>query len=150
MNHIINALMLLINLIFQPFLHIFNFEGRSNRLQFIFFFWLGWLVYPLILLLIGSLILVEQDVIEPFGSAISVPLILAWIIAGWSVCIRRLHDVSQSGFLSLVSLIPFLNFGLVIYLTFKKGDEGPNSYGPAPSGPYPTRITKPHGSNEEG
>lgn len=43
--------------------------------------------------------------------------------------IRRLHDRNQTGWLSLVMIIPFINFLFFIYLSCAKGDENTNNYG---------------------
>ena len=45
---------------------------------------------------------------------------------------RRLHDVSRSGFLSLLLLFPYLNIIVVLILLLLKGDESPNRYGRKP------------------
>ena len=49
--------------------------------------------------------------------------------------IRRLHDKNQSGWLSLIMLVPLINLFFFVYLSCAKGDAGTNNYG-AP------RVTK--------
>ena len=44
--------------------------------------------------------------------------------------IRRLHDRNQSGWLSLLMLVPVVNIGLALYLIFAKGDALANQFGP--------------------
>lgn len=44
--------------------------------------------------------------------------------------IRRLHDLNQTGWLSLLFLVPLVNFIFGLYLVFAKGTAGPNTYGP--------------------
>ncbi|WP_335972996.1 DUF805 domain-containing protein [Acinetobacter calcoaceticus] len=44
--------------------------------------------------------------------------------------IRRLHDRNNTGWLSLLMLIPAVNFIFMIYLFAAKGTEGTNDYGP--------------------
>ncbi|WP_336167254.1 DUF805 domain-containing protein [Acinetobacter sp. 161(2023)] len=44
--------------------------------------------------------------------------------------IRRLHDRNNTGWLSLLMLIPVVNFIFMIYLFAAKGTEGTNDYGP--------------------
>jgi len=46
--------------------------------------------------------------------------------------IKRLHDLDRPGSHYWLLLIPFFNIYLTLVLHFKKGTEGPNSYGPDP------------------
>lgn len=46
--------------------------------------------------------------------------------------IRRLHDIGRSGWWWLLIFIPFVNFIMGIYLMCKKGETGPNRFGPDP------------------
>jgi uncharacterized membrane protein YhaH (DUF805 family) len=45
---------------------------------------------------------------------------------------RRLNDLDRSGWLSLLMLIPLVNFFFSLYLMCASGTQGPNSYGPMP------------------
>jgi uncharacterized membrane protein YhaH (DUF805 family) len=49
--------------------------------------------------------------------------------------IRRLHDLNQTGWLSLLFLVPLVNIIFGLYVLFAKGTPGTNNYGPQ-------RITK--------
>lgn len=44
--------------------------------------------------------------------------------------IRRLHDLNQTGWLSLLFLVPLVNIIFGLYILFAKGTPGPNNYGP--------------------
>ena len=46
---------------------------------------------------------------------------------------RRLNDLNQSGWLSLLSLVPVVNFFLWLYLLLAPGSATSNQYGPPPS-----------------
>src|SRR5450830_1069570 len=46
------------------------------------------------------------------------------------VCARRLHDLGRSGWWRLVSLVPFANAALGLYLLFAPGQAFPNRFGP--------------------
>ena len=48
--------------------------------------------------------------------------------------IRRLHDLNLSGFFVLLGFVPLVSLGLLLYLLFKEGTTGDNSYGPDPLG----------------
>ncbi len=49
--------------------------------------------------------------------------------------IKRLHDVNQSGLFTLFIFTPLFPL-LMLYLFFKKGNEGRNSYGDDPKAQY--------------
>ncbi len=51
---------------------------------------------------------------------------------GFSIAVRRLHDVNQSGWWSLISLIPLINFLLLLYLVFAEGTPKKNRFGAKP------------------
>lgn len=52
-----------------------------------------------------------------------------FLIAYWSLLIRRAHDLGYSGWMTLLYLIPFVNFIMLIYFFFARGTEGANVYG---------------------
>jgi len=60
---------------------------------------------------------------------------LAVIIPSLAVAVRRLHDVSKSGWFLLIVLIPLVGaiWLLILYLT--DGKLGNNEYGPNPKDP---------------
>ncbi|MES2320223.1 MAG: DUF805 domain-containing protein [Pseudomonadota bacterium] len=45
---------------------------------------------------------------------------------------RRLNDMDHTGWWSLLIVIPFVNLIFFLWLVFGAGDEGSNSFGPAP------------------
>lgn len=49
------------------------------------------------------------------------------------MAIRRLNDMGQPGWWSLVSIIPLLNFIFLLWLICGAGDEGSNQYGLPPA-----------------
>ena len=55
--------------------------------------------------------------------------ILAVIIPGLAVAVRRLHDVGKSGWFSLIILIPVVGIIWLFILLCKKGIDGENKYG---------------------
>ena len=55
--------------------------------------------------------------------------ILAVIIPGFAVAVRRLHDVGKSGWFSLIILIPIVGIIWLFILLCKKGIDGENKYG---------------------
>ena len=59
---------------------------------------------------------------------ISMAYNVAILLPSIGLGVRRLHDVGKSGWMLLISLIPF-GIIYVIYLLAQKGDEGDNQYG---------------------
>ena len=58
-------------------------------------------------------------------------LSLALLVPTLAVGVRRLHDISKSGWFLLLGLIPLVNFYL-IYLLAQDGTPGVNEYGVNP------------------
>lgn len=53
-----------------------------------------------------------------------------WI--GFSLGVRRCHDVEKSGWWLLLGMVPYINIAWGLYLIFKRGTVGPNRYGDDP------------------
>lgn len=67
------------------------------------------------------------NLVIPFLITISLP----WLVfLGICVTIRRCHDFGSNGFLSLITVIPYLGLLAVFAFLFIKSDGGPNIYGP--------------------
>jgi uncharacterized membrane protein YhaH (DUF805 family) len=56
---------------------------------------------------------------------------LVHVVPGFTVAIRRVHDVNKSAWTLLLGLIPLVGL-YILYLMIKQGTQGPNSYGPSP------------------
>lgn len=61
-----------------------------------------------------------------FSLAILLPSIAVWV--------RRLHDVGRSGWWWLLALIPVIGWIILFYWSVRRGDLGPNAFGPDPVG----------------
>jgi uncharacterized membrane protein YhaH (DUF805 family) len=61
-------------------------------------------------------------------SLVTIPFIVAFL----GVTVRRLHDTGYSGWWALLSLLNPLGLILTIFLCFKGGDAGANTYGSIP------------------
>ena len=57
---------------------------------------------------------------------------LAALIPGWAVAVRRLHDTGKSGWWWLIVFVPFI--GAIVLIVFWVLDSAPgaNQYGPNP------------------
>ncbi|HEV2403598.1 MAG TPA: DUF805 domain-containing protein [Candidatus Saccharimonadales bacterium] len=66
------------------------------------------------------------NIISLLVGIVSVVLIIPVTISAY---VRRLHDVNQSGLLTLLVFVPFVNLLLFLYLLFAPGTQGANKYG---------------------
>ena len=57
---------------------------------------------------------------------------LATFIPGVAVAVRRLHDVSKSGWMYFIILIPIIGAIWLLVLLFTESQQGENKWGPNP------------------
>jgi uncharacterized membrane protein YhaH (DUF805 family) len=124
--------------------YFFNFSGRARRMEY----WSFWVAPVLIYVVLGILLAIGMSTSansqSPNGlTVISIILlvvfVLATIIPGIAVQVRRLHDVGQSGWILLllivISFVPvlgLLSFVAYIVLGCIDSQPGSNKYGPPP------------------
>jgi uncharacterized membrane protein YhaH (DUF805 family) len=97
-----------------------QFEGRAGRAEYWWFFLANILVSIVLQILArgaGALVI------------LSILYSLALLIPGLAVAVRRLHDTNKSGWMLLISLIPFVGVIILIVFLATEGDSGPNQYG---------------------
>lgn len=131
-----------------PLRRYVDFDGRSRRTEYWMYALLQFLVYGAfsVLLLAG---LPWTEMLDPnYYGPEPMPGVLFWIglvlmMLFWlatllptiAVTIRRLHDQDQSGWLYLLSFIPYVGgFVLLIFMCLP-GTVGPNRFGPDPKDP---------------
>ena len=70
---------------------------------------------------------------------IAMPGFVLYMWAMLALSAKRFHDLGNSGWLSLILIIPLFGYFAVIYLLFARGDDYDNAYGPAqrPTAPLP-------------
>lgn len=115
-----------------------SFRGRFSRKQF----WLYWLGAMLGL----ALAMVLMGVLAPLGQSASLAGSLvvgvAAILASWvslATQVKRWHDQNRSGWMVLVTFIPFVGFLIsLICLGFLRGTPGDNRFGPPPGTTTPS------------
>lgn len=101
-----------------------DFNGRSTRAQY----WLN----SLTVFIIAVVALVVDGAIGS-GPAdgpgiVTVVVILAHLVPGLAVAVRRLHDIDRSGWWMLIAFVPLI--GAVTLLVFAcTGSTGPNRFG---------------------
>ena len=63
-----------------------------------------------------------------------IPLLIFIEIVGLSMNCRRLHDLGYSGWLQLISFVPYIGGIVLLILCCLDSKPGPNQYGPNPKG----------------
>jgi len=146
----------------MPYRHYVQFWGRSRRREYWSFSLLYFLV--MLVLLVPAAMLGERTgdanstvednlvavgangAIDFSGNPLAAVLwglflvfVLASLLPGLAVTVRRLHDRNMSGWwlvgVSVLSLLPLLGFFVwiaFIVIMLLDGTEGPNRYGPDP------------------
>lgn len=118
-----------------------SFRGRFSRKQF----WLYWLGAMLGL----ALAMVLMGVLAPLGQtasfAGSLVVGVAVILASWvslATQVKRWHDQNRSGWMVLVTFIPFVGFLIsLVCLGFLRGTSGDNRFGPPPGTSTPSAAS---------
>ncbi|MDR2346903.1 MAG: DUF805 domain-containing protein [Planctomycetaceae bacterium] len=123
-----------------------DFSGRARRKEYWRFTVYNAIILPLFLISIGIIIIFLMTVMKSqieskyiviiVLSAIYLLYNLLIILPSLAVCIRRLHDTGNSGWMVLITLIPVV--GLLILLVFLVQDSQPgnNQYGTNPKYVY--------------
>lgn len=78
---------------------------------------------------VGSIVLALLLALIPF---IRMLVGIVLLLLGFGMTVRRLHDIDQTGWASLLLFIPFIGVLEVVYLCWKLGNVSTNSYGPTP------------------
>lgn len=107
-----------------------GFRGRARRAEF---WW-----WNLFTLLVGVAVAVAELALgigDETGGPVSTLVAIALLVPNLTVCVRRLHDSSRSGWWLLVALVPLV--GLVVLLVFflAPSTPGENRHGPDPTQP---------------
>jgi uncharacterized membrane protein YhaH (DUF805 family) len=106
-----------------------DFNGRARRSEYWWF-----VVFNAVATTVGSVIDAIIGTRSGNVGAIEVLVGLALILPGIAVGVRRLHDVSQSGWWLLLALVPFLGALVLILVFFIRDSHPANQYGPSPKG----------------
>lgn len=102
------------------------FSGRAQRAEYWYF-----ALFNVIINIVFGIVnaVVGGNIIIFIFSAL---FMLAILIPGIAVSVRRLHDTNHSGYWLFITLIPLI--GLIIFIVFLISDSqvGENKYGPNP------------------
>ncbi len=106
-----------------------NFSGRARRKEY-WMFTLFNVIFAVAAVLLDNLLGIAVEGIG-YGPIYGLYL-LATIIPGIAVSVRRLHDVDKSGWMILIGLIPLIGAIWLLVLFATEGTPGDNQYGPNP------------------
>ncbi|VVM81315.1 hypothetical protein PS662_02336 [Pseudomonas fluorescens] len=117
-------------------LKAFTFTGRIGRLRY-----LAWTM-ALMLVLLGvagvfisiglSLIALTSTVGLVIGGLVGAALCIAFFVVSIQIIVQRLHDLGWSGWLYLLTLVPFVGGLFPILLAVLPGNAAANQYGAPP------------------
>ena len=105
------------------------FTGRSSRKEY-WYFILFCIITALVLSVIDALIGIY--IIESNRGLLSGYYNLSIFIPSIAVSVRRLHDISLSGWWVLITLIPLLGGIIFIYMMMQNSTPDTNQYGKNP------------------
>lgn len=111
------------NYYLEAFQKYADFDGRTRRKEFWWFF-----LFNIIAMMIVKIVDNSMDGLEVLGKI----YFLAVLIPTIAISIRRLHDTNHSGWWILINFIPVV--GNIIFLVFLLTDSYPtkNQYGENP------------------
>lgn len=112
-----------------------NFNGRASRKEY-WMFYLFYMIFAIFAMVADNILGITFTVGEGYYAVnigygwIYLLFVLALLIPGLAVGIRRLHDVGKSGWWLLISLIPLIGVIWLIVLLATDGTADNNIYGP--------------------
>lgn len=111
-----------------------TFSGRARRSEY-WYFVLFNMIFAIIAMVLdnvlGTTFKMGYGVQLPYGY-IYLLYVLAILIPGLAVAVRRLHDVGKSGWFILIAIIPIVGAIYLLVLMLTEGKQGINEYGPNP------------------
>ena len=118
------------NWFLKAFKQYADFKGRARRKEY-WMFHLYCIIFMMLAAIIdGILGYLLKD--AGYFPVISIGYFVAILVPSFSVSVRRLHDVSKSGWMYLVNFIPFIGGIWFLVLTVTDSTPGENEYGANP------------------
>ena len=112
---------------YQP--KVFAMNGRIGRVRYIAYSMGVSMALLFGLVIVGALLaMMMGGGNEAMMMLLAVLLYIPLIAVAFIMAIRRVHDMGQSGWMSLLILVPLVN----LWLLFAPGTHGANEYGPPP------------------
>ena len=113
-----------------------DFSGRARRKEY----WMFTLFHFIIIFVLafatafmsGGLESNEEPSIVMV--VILVIYVLATLIPSIALSVRRLHDIGKSGWMYLITFIPYIGGFILLIFACMEGESRPNKWGPNPKG----------------
>ena len=109
--------------------HYADFSGRARRKEY-WMFVLFNTIFAIIAAILDNVLGLTSGQL-PYG-VLYFLYMLAVLIPGLAVTVRRLHDVGKSGWMILISLIPIIGTIWLLVLMVTDSNTGENQYGKNP------------------
>ena len=108
------------------------FNGRARRKEY----WYFVLFHLIIIIILGAIDNATQSFISPGMGIVFLSGIymLAVLIPGIAVLVRRLHDTGRSGWWILIHFIPLIGAIVLLVFTIQDSKPGKNQHGANPKG----------------
>jgi uncharacterized membrane protein YhaH (DUF805 family) len=103
-----------------------DFSGRARRKEY-WMFALFNLIFIIVAMVLDNILGLTAGEL-PYGLFYFL-YVLAVLIPGLAVAVRRLHDVGKSGWMILISLIPIIGAIWLLVLMVTDSNPGENKYG---------------------
>ncbi len=103
-----------------------DFNGRARRMEYWMFALFNVIFLVVAMVLDNILGTTIEDL--PYG-AFYIIYMLAVLLPGIAVTVRRLHDVGKSGWMYFIVLIPLVGAIWLLVLLFTDSNPGHNQYG---------------------
>ncbi len=115
-----------------------NFTGRARRAEY-WYFALGNFLLIIPFYILGIIGITDGDasmsMMSTLGWVSYGIIVLATLIPGLAVAVRRLHDINKSGWLYFIILIPLIGPIIMLVWFFTDGNRFTNNYGSDPKNP---------------
>ncbi|MDF2385808.1 DUF805 domain-containing protein [Nostoc ellipsosporum NOK] len=129
----------------MPLRRYFDFSGRSRRLEywmFTLFMFIVAIAWAIVFFLLGDAAGEGIDATREMNGAetawvvLGCLLYLAILIPVLAVQVRRFHDQDKTGWLCLLSFIPYIGGLIVLVFMVLPGTKGENRFGDDPKDPF--------------
>jgi len=106
--------------------------GRSRRAEYWMFTLVNVIVMIALMVIGGSL----GDELSLVGGLLYLAYVVATIVPGFTVSVRRLHDTGRSGWWLLVGIVPLVGSILLLVWLTQDGQPGDNEFGANPKSAF--------------
>jgi uncharacterized membrane protein YhaH (DUF805 family) len=106
-----------------------TFSGRAGRKEY-WMFVLFFIIFAIVAMVLDNILGIAIKNVR-YGP-IYILYVLAFLLPGLAVSVRRLHDVGWSGWYLLLSFIPIVGAIILIVKYCTEGTPGTNQYGANP------------------